>query len=149
MIAKSCASQNCLSLLRFVRLFSCCVIYISVSYIFQLSCHKTAVDVSNSSFTSGLYRGWNTTVSHVHATVNPARKCSPPSSKLWVCFVNVRFTLSFFWVFVFKRVFINTLGPKCRWIHSINICKPLYLDEVKLLQDGTETSIQLSVLLSI
>jgi hypothetical protein len=87
-VVKSCASQNCLSLLRFVRLFSCCVIYISVSYIFQLSCHKTAVDVSTSSFTSGLYRGWNTTVSHVHATVNPTRKCSPPSGR-----IRARFSL--------------------------------------------------------
>ena len=37
--------------------------------------------------------------------------------------VNVRFTLSFFCVFVLKRVFISALGPKRRWIHFLNLCK--------------------------
>jgi hypothetical protein len=43
------------------------------------------VNFSTNGFTSGLYWWWNTTVSHVYTTVNPAWKCSPPSSKLWVC----------------------------------------------------------------
>jgi hypothetical protein len=37
--------------------------------------------------------------------------------------VNVRFTLSIFCVFVFKGVFISVLGPKRRWIHSLNLRK--------------------------
>jgi hypothetical protein len=30
-------------------------------------------------------------------------------------------------VFVFKRVFISALGPKRRWIHSLNLCKSSFL----------------------
>ena len=123
LIADSWTSQNCLSYLVFDRIFSCHMIIISVLYIFQLSLHKTAVNFS----TNGLH------LDCIDDETPQFRMCTPP----WIrpgsvlrqvpnfgfVLVSVWFTLSFFCVFVFKRVFISDLGPKRRWIHSLNLHK--------------------------
>ena len=81
LIAELCTSHNCLSFLVFDNICSCHMIIISVLYIFQLSLHKTAAPTALHLYCIGD----ETPVLHVHTTVNPAWKCSPPSSKLWVC----------------------------------------------------------------
>ena len=94
-----------------LTLFSCLVIFISVLYIIQLSCHKTTTDY--------IWIVW----SRIHHSFTYAHQ-RESYQEVFSMFQTLGLSslmsdsLSFFWVFVFKRVLINALGPKCRWINS-------------------------------